>query len=234
MRGLHRLVLVDVEQGTIRTPSLDVQSVEDLALCGERLCLIGTGMRDLDEIHSVDWDGNDANALEFNDWFEKRQRPRASLRRFEVPDGQDGTEEAEAWLLLPAEGEGHRDGPYPLLVDMHGWPHSIVLVGTHVPGDGAARSKASLGRCPSFHACCAAFAASCFVMATRTELLTDIERLDQPMPSPAGEGSRFVRSLEERAGRPASLAFAGGYARLVDGVPRMARWPGIAPDAPDR
>jgi dipeptidyl aminopeptidase/acylaminoacyl peptidase len=129
VRGLHRLALVDVEQGTVRTPSLDVQSVEDLALCGERLCMIGTGMRDLDEIHSVDWDGNAPRThSSFNGWFETRQRPRASLRRFEVPDGKGGTEQVDAWLLLPAEGEGHGDGPYPLLVDMHGGPHSIVLV----------------------------------------------------------------------------------------------------------
>lgn len=129
VRGLHRLAIVDVEQGTVRTPSLHVQSVEALAQCGERLCMIGTGMRELDEIHSVDWDGNGARTHScFNRWFEDRQRPRASLRRFEVPNGKGGTEEVEAWLLLPAEGEGHGDGPYPLLVDMHGGPHSIVLV----------------------------------------------------------------------------------------------------------
>ena len=40
-----------------------------------------------------------------------------------VPDGNGGSEPIEAWVLLPAQG----DGPFPLLVDMHGGPHSIVL-----------------------------------------------------------------------------------------------------------
>ena len=44
-----------------------------------------------------------------------------------MTDGKGGSEEVEAWLLLPAEGEGHGDGPWPLLVDMHGGPHSPSL-----------------------------------------------------------------------------------------------------------
>jgi dipeptidyl aminopeptidase/acylaminoacyl peptidase len=129
VRGLHRLAIVDVEAGTVHTPCLDVRSVEQLAQCGDRLCMIGTSMRDLDEIYSVDWDGNDERThSRFNAWFADRQRPRASLRSFTVPDGNGGTEQVDAWVLLPAKGEGHGDGPYPLLVDMHGGPHSIVLV----------------------------------------------------------------------------------------------------------
>ena len=70
-------------------------------------------------------------------------------------------------------------------------------------------------------------------MDTRTESLTRVERLEQAMPSLAGEGSRFHRSFDDRAGRPAALAASGGYARLADGVLRMAQH-GIAPDALDR
>ena len=66
------------------------------------------------------------------------------------------------------------------------------------------------------------------------ELLTDVERLEQAMPSLAGEGSRFHRSFDDRAGRPAALAASGGYARLVDGLLHMAQWHDLAPDAPDR
>jgi len=65
------------------------------------------------------------------------------------------------------------------------------------------------------------------------ELLTEVERLEQEMPSLEGEGSRLLRSFVDRAGRPAALAASGGYARLADGVLRMAQH-GIAPDALDR
>lgn len=44
-------------------------------------------------------------------------------RAFTVPDGNGGSERIEAWVLLPAKGEG----PFPCLVDMHGGPHSVVL-----------------------------------------------------------------------------------------------------------
>ena len=71
-------------------------------------------------------------------------------------------------------------------------------------------------------------------MATRTESLTDIERLEQEMPSLEGEGSRVLRSFEDRAGRPAALAAAGGYAQLLDGLLRMAQWHDLVPDALDR
>ena len=55
VRGLHRLAIVDVEAGTVRTPSLEVQSVEALAQCGDRLCMIATSMRDL--MRSTAWTG---------------------------------------------------------------------------------------------------------------------------------------------------------------------------------
>lgn len=129
VRGLPRLAILDVDAGTVRIPHDDLRALQGLAQCGDRLCFIATSMRSLDEIHSVAWDGGDERRHgRFNAWFEERQRPRVSLRRFDVPDGAGGTEHVDAWVLLPAEGEGHGDGPYPLLVDMHGGPHSTVLV----------------------------------------------------------------------------------------------------------
>ncbi|MDQ2701284.1 MAG: prolyl oligopeptidase family serine peptidase [Pseudomonadota bacterium] len=129
IRGLHRLAVVDVDANKVRMPMQDLRSLKGLARCGDRLCFVGTSMRELDELYSVDWDGGDECChSSFNAWFEERQRPRTALRQFEVPDGNGGTEQVDAWVLLPAEGEGHGDGPYPMLVDMHGGPHSTVLV----------------------------------------------------------------------------------------------------------
>lgn len=44
-------------------------------------------------------------------------------RRFQVRDGDGHTGPVDAWLLRP-QGEG----PFPLLLDLHGGPHSAVLV----------------------------------------------------------------------------------------------------------
>ncbi|RZA13713.1 MAG: S9 family peptidase, partial [Lysobacteraceae bacterium] len=106
-----------------------LRSVEGLAPCADRLYFIRTGHDAMDEIHSVDWDFRAPRThTTLNDWFATREQPRVSLRRFPVPDGNGGSEEIDAWVLLPAEGAGHGDGPWPLLVDMHGGPHSIALV----------------------------------------------------------------------------------------------------------
>lgn len=129
-RGLHRVALIDVAANTVRcvTPA-QLQSVEDLSACGDRLYYVGISQHAFDEIHSVDWQGEDRQVhSSFNSWLEDYQKPRVSLRSFKVPDGDGGQEEIDAWVLLPAEGAGHGDGPYPLLVDMHGGPHSVALV----------------------------------------------------------------------------------------------------------
>jgi dipeptidyl aminopeptidase/acylaminoacyl peptidase len=59
-----------------------------------------------------------------NHWFRERPRPRAIKRRFEVPDGEGGSEKIDAWLMLPTDAKP----PYPLLVDMHGGPQSVTLI----------------------------------------------------------------------------------------------------------
>ncbi|MDQ2701265.1 MAG: prolyl oligopeptidase family serine peptidase [Pseudomonadota bacterium] len=129
LRGFHRLAIIDIDQDQVHALPARLRSVERLAQCADRLCFIVTAMDALDEIHSVDWEGGDERVhTHCNDWFFSRQRPRASMRQFDVPDGAGGSERIDAWLLLPAEGEGHDGGPYPLLVDMHGGPHSTALV----------------------------------------------------------------------------------------------------------
>lgn len=125
IRGLHRLALMDVGRGQVTTPLDGLRCLQGLAPCGDRLAFIDTSMRSLDELHSVDWYGGDERRhTAFNrDWFRDRPRPRVDKRAFSVPDGNGRIEDIEAWILLPAEG----DGPFPTLVDMHGGPHSIVL-----------------------------------------------------------------------------------------------------------
>ena len=65
--------------------------------------------------------GNPREVGDFNAW--RRQRPRIvqHTRSFEVPDGRGGSERIDGWLLTP---DG--DGPWPLLLDLHGSPQSHV------------------------------------------------------------------------------------------------------------
>ncbi len=131
-RGLHELVAVSVEDGGVRRLDSGLQHVAALCPAGDRLLFVAATMRCPDELHSVGWDGGDVRRHgEFNHgWFAERARPRVEKRAFDVPDGEGGTEAIDAWVLLPADGEG----PFPLLVDFHGGPQSNVLIdfGSHV------------------------------------------------------------------------------------------------------
>jgi dipeptidyl aminopeptidase/acylaminoacyl peptidase len=60
----------------------------------------------------------------FNAWWDQRQAPVLERRRFEVPDGDGGTETIEGWVLRPAGVQGRT----PWLIDIHGGPASYVLM----------------------------------------------------------------------------------------------------------
>lgn len=125
-RGLHEVVSIDFDSGTIDRLDSGLRHATSLCASGERLLFVSSSMRCPDEAHSVRWDGQDERRHStFNrEWFEERLRPRVDKRTFDVPDGDDGVEQIDAWLLRPEEGEG----PFPLLLDFHGGPQSDVLV----------------------------------------------------------------------------------------------------------
>jgi dipeptidyl aminopeptidase/acylaminoacyl peptidase len=132
-QGLKEAVVVDVgawkderATGNVVPVTGGLRHVLGLCASGDRIVFVATGVRRLDEVHSVRWDGSDPRRhTSFNrKWFAARPRPRVGKRRFEVPDGDGGTERIDAWLLLPAEG----DGPFPLLLDLHAGPESVVLI----------------------------------------------------------------------------------------------------------
>ncbi|MEG3191021.1 MULTISPECIES: S9 family peptidase [Novilysobacter] len=126
-RGLQEIAIVGVRGGPTRRLHADLRHVLQLAQHRDRLLFGVASMRRPCEVHSARWDGGDEQRHSaFNRaWFARRSRPRVSKRGFEVPDGNGGTEIIEAWLLLPPE---ETSGPYPLLVDMHGGPHSYTLI----------------------------------------------------------------------------------------------------------
>lgn len=70
----------------------------------------------------ADGDGGNARRVgDFNAWRRERPHIVQQARSFEVPDGRGGSERIDGWLLTP---DG--DGPWPLLLDMHGGPQSHV------------------------------------------------------------------------------------------------------------
>ena len=125
-RGLTQVAVVDVANGASEVLTRGLRHVLAMCAAGERLMFVSATMRNPCEIFSIGWDGDDERRhTAFNrKWARSRARPRVRLRSFRVPDGRDGEEKVHAWLLLPAEG----DGPFPLLLDLHGGPQSIALI----------------------------------------------------------------------------------------------------------
>lgn len=125
-RGLHEVVSIDLASGTVDRLDSGLRHATALCASSDRLLFVSSSMRCPHELHSVRWNGQDEQRHStFNRvWFEDRLRPKVDKRSFDVPDGNDGVEQIDAWLLLPEEGEG----PFPLLVDFHGGPQSDVLI----------------------------------------------------------------------------------------------------------
>jgi len=125
-RGLHQVATVDMAAGTVRYLDPGLCHVTALCANADRLLTVSASLRWPDELVSIDWEGRDRREHgAFNrPWFETRERPRVEKRAFDVPDGAGGVETIDAWVLRPATG----DGPFPLLLDLHGGPHSDVLI----------------------------------------------------------------------------------------------------------
>ena len=125
VRGMQELCVIDSERNRVRHFPRRLRHVLQVAQGDGRLLFAVATMRRPEEIHSCDWDGGserrhtDVNRY----WSRQRAQPRVTVRRFDVPDGDGGTERVDAWLLRP-QGKG----PFPVLVDMHGGPQSAVLV----------------------------------------------------------------------------------------------------------
>ena len=124
--GLQRIAVLDVSvDAAPRILGSALSHATALASCGDRLACVVATLRKPDEVHTIAWDGSDERRrTAFNrGWMRARKRPHVAKRQFEAPDGAGGNERIDAWLLKP-----HGDGPFPVLVDLHGGPHSHVLL----------------------------------------------------------------------------------------------------------
>lgn len=123
-RGVQALAVVSLVDGRPTLHCRGLRHVKAIAASQHRIAFVSVSMRRPDELHSMDWEGGgERRHGHFNrGWSNDRPRPRVAKRRFRVPDGNGGDERVDAWVLRPADG----GGPFPLLVDFHGGPHSIV------------------------------------------------------------------------------------------------------------
>ncbi|WP_343606263.1 S9 family peptidase [Roseateles sp.] len=124
-RGVQRIVCIQVDSGEV-TPLVEPAAGHVSAMAvGEVIAYVEEGMDHPIEAHRCNLDGGQARRIsDFNGWWRQRHALKLERRRFEVPDGEGGTEQIEGWLLL-REGE---PSPRRLLVDVHGGPASYVAL----------------------------------------------------------------------------------------------------------
>jgi len=124
LRGMQEIAIIHLPDRRIEHFPRRLRHVINLVHCKGRLVFSAATMRAPEEIYSCTWDGKDeCRHTSFNRRAARRHRSRVSVRSFDVPDGQGGREKIDAWILKPAG-----PGPFPVLLDMHGGPHSAVLI----------------------------------------------------------------------------------------------------------
>ena len=81
----------------------------------------------LEEVHLLAWDPQTPSccATSLNVALSERLRMHCRRERFDVPDGVQGMESIDTWVFSPWE---QQEGALPLLVDLHGGPHSVALM----------------------------------------------------------------------------------------------------------
>ncbi len=87
---------------------------------GSKIAYYAISLINPGDIYCLDLNNNSEKKITAinHDWLNNKKIPRVEKRKFKI----DKTHEIEGWLLLPPD----KKGPYPLLVDVHGGPHSYV------------------------------------------------------------------------------------------------------------
>lgn len=121
-RGTQRVVMTGFE-GEIDVLWEDApRQVFGLAAIGHRLGLLIAGPGEGVEFHRGEGMPLRTECVtSYNTWRHSRPSITAQKRTFDVPDGEGGEEAIEGWWLAPAG-----PGPFPVLLDMHGGPHTMV------------------------------------------------------------------------------------------------------------
>jgi len=123
-RGLQEVAAIRIADEDLDVLVSGNRHILQLALAADQLIYAAASIDRPTQLFACDRDGkNERSLTDFNQWWADKSPPHVSLRSFEVPDGDEGTEMVDGWLMLP-DGEG----PFPLLLDVHGGPQSYAFV----------------------------------------------------------------------------------------------------------
>ncbi len=119
--GNAHVVRADVATGAVRAVVAGERQVLSVsaAITAGRFAFVATDPHTPSDVFVCRWDGSDERRLtRVNEALLSRlSLPRVERRMFTSPHG----EPIEGWLIRPVNG----DAPSPLLVDIHGGPHSV-------------------------------------------------------------------------------------------------------------
>lgn len=126
-RGLFPLLGLNADGTEPVLRDLGASQVSLLAAGGSGPVCVFTTWCILDEVHLLAWAPSRASccATSLNRALSERLRMHCEKERFTVPDGDGGQEAIDVWIFSPWQQKG---GQLPLLVDMHGGPHSVALM----------------------------------------------------------------------------------------------------------
>lgn len=122
--GLSEVACVDVASGELSRIVTGERQITNLHANDRLIAFAGGSITEPNDISVVEWDGSKEKRLTHlnKDWWNKRASPKVTRRKFKA-DGK----EIDGWLILPP---GHDKGKAaPLLLDVHGGPHSYVEFG---------------------------------------------------------------------------------------------------------
>jgi dipeptidyl aminopeptidase/acylaminoacyl peptidase len=117
--GNAHVVRAAVPEGTVRTVVGGERQIQSVSAAAGRLAFVATDPQTPADVYVCAWDGSGERRLtHVNDpLLSHLALPRVERRTFPAPHG--GT--VEGWVVRPPAGRG----PAPLLVDIHGGPHSF-------------------------------------------------------------------------------------------------------------
>ncbi len=125
--GRREVATLSVPQGVLQRRVTGDRQVSALACAREHWVYVADTAADPGVLYASDCQGRGETRLGgFNAWWQQRTPLRLQSRRFQVPDGDGGSEEVQGWLLRAADAP---PGPQPLLVDVHGGPASYAFLG---------------------------------------------------------------------------------------------------------
>ena len=125
-QGSIQIARVTPETGAWALVNLGDTQVGPLSACGTGLVFSMTSFEQLDDLYHVRWDGQAGvrRLTDFNEDLSRSLDIQSTKRQFQVPNGDGGKEAIDAWVLTPR----NVTQDLPLLVDLHGGPHSVALM----------------------------------------------------------------------------------------------------------